>query len=59
MSVQWIRKASAGTMSVQHASVAPAAAACVSVTLDQSTSAKFVKELKVSVPIGLICDFEI
>ena len=52
LSVLRIRKASVGIMSVQHASVAPAA---VCVASDQSTSAKSVKELTVSVPTGLIC----
>lgn len=48
------RKACASTVSVQRASVAPAA-----VSVDQSTSLKSIGELKVSVPIDLVCDFEV
>ena len=55
LSVQF-RKASAGSVSVQHASVAPAA---VCIASDQSPSPKSVREVKVSVPLHLIYDSDV
>ena len=50
------RKARDRTVSVQHVSVAPVA---VSVASDQSIPSKSVEELKVSVPIDMVYDFEL
>ena len=50
------RKVSAVTVSVQQVSVAPAALCIAS---DKSTFPKSVKKFTVSLPIDLICDFEV